>query len=210
MRRTEGFAVFGVLGRPSRISSAIQFGHRLVEPVDSLVRVELADRLGSIREGLVLQLAVVELQLCLRLLSQTLVVFLHPFNFVEVLALANARSFFERVGQHVSWRSDDGAILVRALLLQIVELSLVFVSRLDILLHNLRWREYLIVTRLLMTLRVAASHLQRNQGCILKWVSNTHVRGLLEQNLVSVSLFNWACQNVFGGNEHFASFAALC
>jgi hypothetical protein len=145
MRRTEGFAVFGVLGRPSRISSAIQFGHRLVEPVDSLVRVELADRLGSIREGLVLQLAVVELQLCLRLLSQTLVVFLHPFDFVEVLALANARSFFERVGQHVSWRSDDGAILVRALLLQIVELSLVFVSRLDILLHNLHWSENFVV-----------------------------------------------------------------
>ena len=145
MRRTEGFAVFGVLGRPSRISSAIQFGHRLVEPVDSLVRVELADRLGSIREGLVLQLAVVELQLCLRLLSQTLVVFLHPFNFVEVLALANARSFFERVGQHVSWRSDDGAILVRVLLLQIVELSLVFVSRLDILLHNLHWSENFVV-----------------------------------------------------------------
>jgi hypothetical protein len=66
------------------------------------------------------------------------------------------------------------------------------------------------VTRLLMTLRVAASHFQGNQGCILKWVSNAHVRGLLEQNLVSVSLFNWACQNVFGGNEHFASFAALC
>ena len=145
MRRTEGFAVFGVLGRPSRISSAIQFGHRLVEPVDSLVRVELADRLGSIREGLVLQLAVVELQLCLRLLSQTLVVFLHPFDFVEVLALANARSFFERVGQHVSWRSDDGAILVRVLLLQIVELSLVFVSRLDILLHNLHWSENFVV-----------------------------------------------------------------
>ena len=132
--------------------------------------------------------------LCSNLLGKVVVVFHVGDRIGEVSILANPTILWW-ICQDVFWLNHHFlALIVAEILLQVLILLHVLVGGIGRLSDVLTGLERLFISYFDLTGTVLfTKHLP---SCGFKWVSNSVIRGLHEQDFITVTLFHWSSSNV--------------
>jgi len=183
-----------------------------VWPIDSFSCVEFTLRLDTLREGFILNFALVVESFFFSKLSRTVIIIFHVWDFSTEWGTITSLAFFGWVGQKVSWLNDYGTFLITVLFLNVSSLIHVIKSSLDWLLDLLGRGEVLIMTSLQVSILGSGSS-QHICSSVLEGIADSNITiflRVLEVNIVTLSFLRLGSSEVSGSSLNIAILVEVC